>query len=219
MKKSKPSPLEAALKEASRQNPLDPAPKQVYSDWLEEQGGRDKEARLQRVKAAQCQAYDPDFDYQARLTDLGLLEDGEVAVYPVGASGYVWVCGEEEQEAFCEAPELQAWLLDKIEEKGQEGDEELAFTWDDFWDQLPALSRTPKEALKALFQASEGRRDYYWVDGTEDWVGSWKGTVVREVGEGYYVQEGPGGGWGMLDERRFESLMGDGYLVAKEEWE
>src|SRR4051794_27799399 len=122
MKKSKPSGLEAALKEACRQNPLDPGPKLVYADFVEEQG-REEEARKLRVKAGRCQAYDPAFDYQARLASLGLLEDEEVAVFPLGASGYVWVCGEEEQEAFCEAPELQAWLLDKIEE-GRKRDEE-----------------------------------------------------------------------------------------------
>jgi uncharacterized protein (TIGR02996 family) len=212
MKKNKPSPLEAALKEACRESPLDPAPRRVHADWLEEQGGRDREARRLREKAARCESYDPDFDYEARLGDLDLPEEWGVAVFPLGASGFVWVCGEDEQEAFCEAPELQAWLLEQAGE-GPLPDPET------FWEDVPALSRPPREALKALFQAGEGRQEFYWVDGPEDWAGSWNGTVVREVGEGHYLEKSAGGGWGMLDKRRFEGLMSEGYLVARLDWE
>jgi hypothetical protein len=42
--------------------------------------------------------------------------------------------------------------------------------------------------------------------------------VIREVNEGNHVAKRVGGGWGMLDGRRFEGLMGDGYLVTKENY-
>src|SRR5437868_2220154 len=48
MKKKKPTSLEEALKEAIRENLLDPGPKRVYSSRLEERGGR------RRAGDAQC---------------------------------------------------------------------------------------------------------------------------------------------------------------------
>jgi hypothetical protein len=135
-----------------------------------------------------------------------------VAVFLLGASGFVWVCGDEEQEAFCEGPQLQAWLLGRAEEDPMPDPET-------FWEDLPAVRRTPKGALKALFQASEGRQDYYRVDGTEDCAWTWNGSVVREVADGYYIEKRAGGGWGVLDGRRFEELIADGYLATKEEYE
>ena len=120
--------------------------------------------------------------------------------------------GQKDNAAFCEAPELQAWLLEQADE-GPLPDP------DTFWEDIPALPRVPKKALKALFQASKGRQDYYRVDGTEDWAASWDGTVIREVADGHYVEKAARGQWDLLAGRLFEAMMGDGYLVAREEYE
>src|SRR5262249_49416227 len=118
---------------------------------------------------------------------------------PVRASGFVWVHGREYDAAFCEAPERQAWLLEKADEVPLPD----PYT---FWEDIPALPRVPKEALKALFQASKGRQDYYWVDGTGNWAASWDGTVIREVADSYYVERAARGRWDLLDGRLFEAL-------------
>src|SRR5262249_56769903 len=116
MRKSMPITREAALKEACRENPLDAVPRLVYADWLEEQGCNE-EAEDQRERAARCQAFDPDFNYESVLADLDLPEDWEVAVFPLGASGFVWVNGLGDDADFWGATKLQAWLLEKADEE------------------------------------------------------------------------------------------------------
>jgi uncharacterized protein (TIGR02996 family) len=81
MRKGKPITPEAALKEAVRQNLLDAGARLVYADWLEGQG-RNGAAEGQREKAARCETFDPDFNYEAVLADLP--EDWAVAVLPGG---------------------------------------------------------------------------------------------------------------------------------------
>jgi hypothetical protein len=115
-------------------------------------------------------------------------------------SGFVWVHGQEDDAAFCETPELQAWLLELADE-GPLPDPET------FWVDIPALPRVPKEALKALFQDGNGRQDYCRVDGTWDWAAIWDGTVIKHVAVGCYVEKAVRGRWGMLNGRLLEALM------------
>jgi uncharacterized protein (TIGR02996 family) len=78
-----PAAAETAGSPAARENPLDAGAGLVYADWLEERG-RDEAAEAQQERAARCQAFDPDFNYESVLADLGLPEDWEVAVFPIG---------------------------------------------------------------------------------------------------------------------------------------
>jgi uncharacterized protein (TIGR02996 family) len=115
MRKSKPITPDAALKEAVHENPLDAGARLVYADWQEERG-RNETAGVRRDQAARCQDHDAGCIHEAVTADLELPEDWEVAVFPVGDSGVVWVHGLEDDAAFCEAPELQAWLLELTDE-------------------------------------------------------------------------------------------------------
>ena len=94
-----------------------------------------------------------------------------------------------------------------------------------------------QEELKALFDKCRGNTEYYGIDGTEGWVYSWRGDVLREIGpdryiykncDGHYeevIEEGgpdrSDGLWATRDEfeEEFQSLESEGLELPPAPWE
>ena len=209
-----------AFLDAIAANPRDQAPRLIYADWLREQGD-EAEANRQTLKARQCLRFDPDFDYDNHLHQLGfgrrLHPPRKVRADVLGCGEIIRLSDGDGHSVFCSPSRLQSWLVRQVRAVCSGG---FPTSPEQFWATLDDWPQASKAMMRRAFEASSGRTWYVLSDTSwEFWPESWCGSLVKRIGPGCWVERISPKEWDLWDQDQFDGMQGDGWLCSRREYE